>query len=280
MNVPEDVIKCVVFVGFQTKDGDRHLAGSAFFVGKQSTDGHDVFLITARNVVDRIRKRGLSDVFIRANTTAGQSAWFKTRCKDWFFHPTDLSINVAVLRAEFPPELDHVFVPESLWLANDQGQPNPLGLGDEVFIVGLFRNFHGTNKNIPIVRTGHLAAMPEEKVAVRQFGLIDAYLIEARSLGEITGSPVFLHVGTDRATDCDVNQAQRGTAICWLGLVHGHYDVPLTPIDSAAKAADDVLSIDCANTGITIVVPAHKIQEVVRAYSRQVSQPTKTMTKS
>jgi len=41
---------------------------------------------------------------------------------------------------------------------------------------------------------GNIAAMPEELIEVRDFGMMQAYLVESRSLGGISGSPVFVHV--------------------------------------------------------------------------------------
>jgi hypothetical protein len=66
-----------------------------------------------------------------------------------------------------------------------------LGVGDEVFITGLFTKVTETTKNIPIVRTGTVAMMPGEEIP---FGnnLIEAYLIESRSIGGLSGSPVFV----------------------------------------------------------------------------------------
>ena len=52
MIVPDRVRKCVVFIGYQMADGQQSLAGSGFFIGKDTgTDqATDVFLVTARLV--------------------------------------------------------------------------------------------------------------------------------------------------------------------------------------------------------------------------------------
>ena len=39
-----------------------------------------------------------------------------------------------------------------------------IGIGDEIFITGLFGYHPGAKKNIPIVRIGHIAAIPEEPI--------------------------------------------------------------------------------------------------------------------
>ena len=89
-------------------------------------------------------------------------------------------------------------------------------MGDEVFVVGLFRHRHGTQRNIPIVRVGNLAALTEEKVATNDFGLVDAYLIEARSIGGLSGSPVFLNLWVVRHVEKQVKHATGGPIFCHL----------------------------------------------------------------
>ena len=142
-------------------------------------------------------------------------------------------------------------------------QSNEVGLGDEVFIVGMFRHHHGTQRNIPIVRVGNLAAFAEEKVSTRSFGLIDAYLIEARSIGGLSGSPVFLNLGVVRYVGNEIKHSTGGPIQLLFGLIHGHFDVPSTSVDVATTDAEEGLSADRVNTGIAIVVPIDKIVEAI-----------------
>jgi hypothetical protein len=271
MKIRDDVRKCVVFVGYRLADGTMRMAGSAFFLGKKSEEGKasNSFLVTARHVIEGIRRLGLTDVFIRANTAGGESVWSQCQSNDWLFHPTDPTVDVALLRTGIPSQLDHLIFPHSLCATDEVIQTNEVGLGDEVFIVGLFRHHHGNRRNIPIVRVGNLAAMTEEKVATRAFGLVDAYLIEARSIGGLSGSPVFLNLGVVRYIDGNVKHAQGGPMCFLLGLVHGHYDVPASSIDACQLDGADALSTEHINTGMAIVVPMHKIFEAIAAHTTQ-----------
>jgi S1-C subfamily serine protease len=90
MIVPDRVRKCVVFIGYQMADGRQRLAGSGFFIGKDTGTDHatDGFLVTARHVIDGIRKLGITDIFVRGNTTSGATAWAKCEGAEWRFHPT------------------------------------------------------------------------------------------------------------------------------------------------------------------------------------------------
>lgn len=271
MIIKDDIRKCVVFIGYRLVDGTMHMAGSAFFLGKEGEEGkaNNVFLVTARHVIDGIRKLGLADVFIRANTTAGESLWVQCQSNDWLFHPDDESIDIALLRTGIPAQLDHLVFPHALCATGDVLRTNAIGLGDEVFVVGLFHHHHGNRRNIPIVRVGNLAAMAEEKVYTKNFGLMDAYLIEARSIGGLSGSPVFLNLGLVRYIDGQVKHAQGGHMFFLLGLIHGHYDVPAPSIDDCQLDGPDLLSTGRINTGMAIVVPMHKIFETVAAHTSQ-----------
>jgi hypothetical protein len=63
--------------------------------------------------------------------------------------------------------------------------------------VGLFSEHQGAERNIPIVRVGNIAAMPEEPVLTTSWGAIDAYLIEARSIGGTQRFARFRQSGPD-----------------------------------------------------------------------------------
>lgn len=139
---------------------------------------------------------------------------------------------------------------------------NEVSLGDEVVIIGLFRHHHGEARNIPIIRVGNLAAKGEERIQTKAFGKIHGYLIEARSIGGLSGSPVFVNFGPARMIGGAFMQATSQFSIL-LGLVHGHYDVIGDEIDAAVRHADRV------NTGIAIVVPTHSIRSVIEEYEKR-----------
>ena len=200
------------------------------------------------------------------NVKDGESIWAKCSSNDWLLHPTDSGVDVAVLRLGIPAAFDHLVFPHSLCITDETLKSNEVGLGDEVFVVGLFKHHHGNRRNIPIVRVGNLAALAEEKVSTKDFGLVDAYLIEARSIGGLSGSPVFLNLGVVRRIDNQIKHATGGPMVFLLGLIHGHYDVPSSSVDESQEDGTDHLTTERVNTGMAIVVPMHKIFEVVNAH--------------
>ena len=104
-----------------------------------------------------------------------------------------------------------------------------IGIGDETIISGLFTAVPGTTRNIPIVRHGNIAMMPGEQIQT-DLGFADVFLVEARSIGGLSGSPVFvrhtLGVKVKREGDgSDDLLFANGPGITLLGLMHGHWDI-------------------------------------------------------
>jgi hypothetical protein len=96
---------------------------------------------------------------------------------------------------------------------------------------------------------GNIAMMPDEVIPT-ELGDMEAYLVEARSIGGLSGSPAFVR----KTVPFGIG------SFYLLGLMHGHWDLP-------AKSKNDLLMNDDllgkVNMGIAIVVPAKKILEVL-----------------
>jgi len=247
MRVPDEVRKCIVFVGLPVRVPDGRLGltpkGTAFFVAVPSESLQGViyvYLVTAKHVAVRLEGE---DFLARVNTKDGGSKLVRGNGARWWYHPTDGSVDVAVIPWAPPPEVEFKLLPTSLFLSDEIIQSKNIGSGDEVFMTGLFAHLSGSARNLPIVRFGNIAMMPDEPVPTR-IGMIEAYLIEARSIGGLSGSPAFV---------CKRN------SFCLLGLMHGHWDIPPENKD----VVKDIDSFGSVNMGIAIVVPAKKILEVL-----------------
>ena len=83
--------------------------------------------------------------------------------------------------------------------------------------------------------------------------LLEGYLIETRSTGGLSGSPVFVHKGTTRIFN-------KEGPLYLLGLIHGHWnwDYP-----NLGRIVVDAHYAEAINMGIGIVVPAQKILQVI-----------------
>ena len=206
MQVPNEIRKCVAFIGARDPaSGAVEFGGTCFFVAKPSGLPNLVFTyaVTALHVLEQINTLGHS-VGIRLNTKDGR--FLLVEINTWLKHPyADVAIAPLPL-ASLPITADHMAYPISGFAGPEVIQKMDVGIGDEVFLTGLFTPHKGTGRNIPIVRTGNIAAMREEPIST-QMGDMDAYLIETRSLGGLSGSPVFLHLGTHRWTKGNLARA-------------------------------------------------------------------------
>lgn len=266
MRVPDHVKDSVGFLGYSDFNDEYKLAGTAFFFSlkddDEETDDKYAFpyIITARHVIEGIQQHGSAErVYLRTNTKDGGHAFIVSEVADWYFDPDDHVIDVAVLPI-FNPQLIETFSVH--WIQSDIAvtdlmiEMEGLGVGDDTFITGLFVNHYGKQRNIPIVRVGTIAAMPGEKVATAR-GDMDAYLVEVRSIGGISGSPVFSSLGPVRA---NLFEQYVGYRFNFLGLVHGHWDLVDSDNDASSRFIDRKERI---NQGIAIVVPASKIVQVL-----------------
>jgi hypothetical protein len=257
MRVPDEVRQCVVFIGVRAVMPSGHpglsFQGTAFFVGipSEKRAGQDfLYLVTAKHVADRLRGR---ELIVRANTRDGRSATIPSNGPvQWWYHP-DGSVDVAVTSFGLSLEVfEYKYIPGEAFLSDQVIREKDVGVGDEVFIAGLFTQFSGNTKNSPIIRTGNIAMMPAERIPISDHETMEAYLIEARSISGISGSPVFVRktisVGMDR--------------IYLFGVVRGHWDIlPMAKNDAVSVDPDVLQSV---NVGIAIVTPAKKILEVLK----------------
>jgi hypothetical protein len=100
--------------------------------------------------------------------------------------------------------------------------------------------------------------MPEEPL--QDLGGMDynAYLAEVRSIGGLSGSPVFVYVPPDRFKNDSPGELKKGAAFL-LGVIREHWD--LTSKESALDFAED---FDAKiNMGIAAVTPIQEVIDIV-----------------
>jgi hypothetical protein len=278
MRVIDEVLKCVAFVESQGATGFKP-EGTAFLASLPSevnTDWWYVYAITARHVIEAVERKGIDQkVYLRMNRKDGTLGLVSTDIKDWHYYPDGSSfVDVATLEWSVPMGiLDCQWFPlRGTNVASQETiERHAIGIGDEVFLPGLFVNHYGKTKNSPIIRVGNIAAMPDEPVETTA-GEMEAYLIEARSIGGLSGSPVFVHLGSVRR-DHETKMLKYFDTDVYilLGLIRGHWDTEtVLPAET-----EDNRTTEVVNMGIGIVVPARKILETLDQahfrYRRQIA---------
>lgn len=267
MQISDDVRKCVAFLYFLDADDSLTVAGTGFFILdplRVDPSRGILYLVTARHVVEGIRARSSHEsVHVRLNDASSGVRWFQAPLDKWNVDDdADRTSDVAMLRVTTldRAEFDYRSFPIARLATDEVIDSQKIGPGDEVAVVGLFVNHFGSERNIPIVRVGNIAAMPEEPVQ-SAVGPMDAYLIEARSIGGLSGSPVFVNTVLDRSEDSSsilLAGSLLGSHLWLLGIMHGHWDAPV-PDQDALLPSDGPRGPSTVNMGIAMVTPATKI---------------------
>jgi hypothetical protein len=261
MLVPERVIKSTVFMGTKP-EGTFYPKGTGFIVGYEEFGHTFLHLVTAEHVIALLHKMGAIDPWIRVNTSDGYAKEFKVPYSGWTFHPSDGTTDVAVcpfnIRAA---DFDLTWIP-LIEMAATAGviQKSKIGPGEEVVIVGMFRSHYGHERNRPVVRAGTIALLDNEPVYTKWSGYTAAYLVEARSIGGLSGSPAFVQMAPIRIVD-EKAQYTEGRQYYLLGLVSGHFDLQSIDEDSVPEETQRRGGI---NSGIGIVIPVEKIIETIK----------------
>jgi len=247
---------CAAFLGRKI-DGVDEITATAFFLWYKDGSLSFPYLVTAGHVIEHAADPDYSDdgmIYLYLNSKSGSRfQTIRSEIKHWKFHPTNGAVDVAVLPFKILPDLDHTILdPEPHQDVSDNPKRWVIDVGTDVFITGLFQRHAGRERNIPIIRTGSIAALPEEKIDIAQSGegerLIRAYLVETHSVAGLSGSPVFANpMNLARIESKIALQAMH----VWIGLVSAHWQ-----LDQDKSESEQV------NSGIAIVTPKESVLEV------------------
>lgn len=272
MRIPDELLKSVCFLCVELKGGKDagkfQLLGTGFFVGIQQEGWDFCYLFTARHILDEATRAGHHTLFARVNKKNGQVGTINLgTLNNWQYYP-DFADDIAVL--QFAPDIDEFdfgVIPVSMLLSFDDMLNRSIGVGDDLFTVGLFTLHSGKNLNIPIVRTGIISAMPHEPLLDKSGREYFAYLAELRSIGGLSGSPVFVYLDYRRLYN-PLLQEDKQWQLFLLGLVRGHWDLKREFTDNADTLNNDVVAGynkgENLNVGIAVVTPATAILAFLR----------------
>lgn len=275
-HVPPGVLDCCAFLYASEADARNGAptGATAFFVIVPSATGAPVthaYLVTNAHVIQR------DEVVVRLNLKSGGVDYLTVRREQWIEHPRGDDVAVAPVALPFQ-HYSHTGASTSVFLRKDDVA---FGAGDECFFLGRQIGLDGKHRNTPAVRFGAVSIMNPEPILQPLRGFYqESVVVEARSLGGYSGSPVFVY-GADRlqmATSAPESTLPRraegappwefystslvASPLALLGIDWGHMGA------RGARAAPglqlDQLEQELAlNSGMMLVVPAWKIQEVL-----------------
>jgi hypothetical protein len=260
MRVSDDILKSIVFIGTKATDEPPY-RGTAFLVSFDGAYGSPsyFFLVTARHIATKLEG---STFVARMNRKDEEPLAMEIMCR-WWYHPQDPEgVDIAVTHFTPPAEtmaaLDFAGLPVAMFATETVLENKNIGIGDQVFIAGLFTNVQRTSRNIPIIRSGNIAMIPDEPIPFAD-KLINSYLIETRSIGGLSGSPVFVRStlslqGFRDQTQTPVSAFALSGTFYLLGSMIGHWDL---------ASQESLVQREKVNMGISAIVPAQQILEVL-----------------
>jgi hypothetical protein len=269
MRVEEKVLKSVVFIGNETVRGFVPNGTAVIGLVDFGNDMGNTVLITAAHVLDQIP----GDTFsIRVNRRDG-GADVRRLSKKPAITFKDRAIDLAVVPDSLDPNIYDIApfrVDSARWkdTVEQIGDPSP---GEEVCVVGLYTTHYGHARNAPIVRIGHIAALPEEKV-MTDVGYVHAYLIECHSIGGLSGSPVYLAIPQLRISN---GRVQYGSERHYLplGILIGHHmirskedQISVPQFQQSPEHREhpesNEMPLDERRTGFAVVLPINHVFEI------------------
>jgi hypothetical protein len=263
MEIPPEITSCISYLAMVGENGEDHIVGTAFFLCMRIPDADRVahtsaiYAVTALHNIQAIKAHGGTKTHLLVNGPGGGIAKMGRSVNDWICSK-DKTVDIAVTgieNAKFRGEgvLDYRSI-----ISGEEIRDERINIGDNLFITGLFINRPGHHRVIPIVRLGSIAAMPEEKIHSERWGAMDGYLIEVRSIGGLSGSPVFVELQKGRRGPRG-DSPREYTAFRLIGVMHGHSDIELHKPGKQHTG----LSAKVINTGIGIATPSTKIVPIL-----------------
>lgn len=274
--IPDTHLKAVVFIYSSSSAAYQGTGPGAtgFIITAPPADGvQDRFrvpyVVTNRHVAEK------GELWVRCTTAWAPEEWpddtyvvHLTKDK-WFFPEGNDDLAVAPIERpyngfayEFP--LDWIAVTRTVRDAFK------VGAGDDVFMCGRYVAQSGRVTNNPFSRFGNISLMPDPDEPVRdgENNDVEAYLVEMRSQGGFSGSPMFVHFpangfrGTVGEYPIEDNTDRWGL----LGVYTGHFSeyLPLVEREAGGRyvtAASHYRSV--GGREVAIVCPTWKLVELL-----------------
>jgi hypothetical protein len=222
VRLTEDARKCVVFFGVPSPpDGKTPYGGTGCLISVDEGGFPFGYVVTNRHVAKRLE----GDFKIRVNLKSGGVDELLVERVRWSYHPDPTVDLAATYCAMSNNDFNHLYLPLERIVTDEE-----VWVGAHINIVGLFRLHYGEKRNIPIVHTGNIAALADERVRIRvrdrmSGETIDAacHLVEAQTLDGLSGSPIFVHDFVKLKTGPHSSAGAFGT-VRLLGLYQGSWD--------------------------------------------------------
>jgi len=255
--IPDALSHSVVFI-YANKDKAEKGAkagGAGFVVDFKSPKSGAVH----RLLVTNLHVAQGADRVIRISTRGAGPALAPIEGHQWVAHPYD-DIAVGPFPAQQPDWSVEGLDWEQWGVTQSRMMELNMGVGDECIMIGRFVAHDGVERNLPLARFGNIALMPGEPVKDGRNLMVEAYLVEMRSLSGFSGSPVFVYMGPGTYRGDGRMMPFYSETIGLMGIDTGH-KLTSEPVrnEDGSKSGTTVR----LNTGVAIVSPSWKIAEAL-----------------
>lgn len=266
--IRDEYLDCVIYLypsDVDAEDGTKW-GGSGFLIGVPSRGLRQnfwfLYAVTNKHVIR-------NSTILRMNTCKGEKAILPTQRDTWYTHPEGDDLAVCLISFD-PRDYKFKYVPRDSFISKETVALLNIGPGDDVFMVGRFINRDGRQQNLPTARFGSIGQMPWEKIKQDDGFEQESFLVEIRSIGGYSGSPVFAFIpaGSERPVEGweKPQNILRSHGPWLLGVDWGHINdwspvcrdngEPVNP----GKPSEMQVRL---NTGMAAVVPAWRLADML-----------------
>ncbi|MDD5054665.1 MAG: hypothetical protein PHZ00_00165 [Candidatus Peribacteraceae bacterium] len=269
--IPDQLLNSIVYLFRNQTEalGGNGSGGTGFFISYPRQTTRHIYVVSNVHVVQN------GCVTLRINKKDGSCEAIEIPMASWIAHTDSDDVCVAPITFDIP----------STWAINplewenycptsERFQELNVGVGDDVFMLGRFSGHSGRTYNQPLARFGNIAMMDGgERVKDGRGLLVDAYLIEMRSLPGFSGSPVFVAIGAGSYRGVYGNELKARMmpfyteTIGLIGIDTGHKPVTNPVLHESGKKFEPHLYVT-QNSGIAIVAPYYKIIDILELVER------------
>ena len=224
---------------------------------EENPDRGLIYAVTNSHVI----REGGSPV-VRLNTKDGLTDVIPATDANWLDHVDgdDLAVCPIGLSQE---RHQYKYLLPSLFLTPELVNQESIGPGEDTFLVGRFITHEGRQRNLPSVRFGNIAMMPWEPITHPTRGIKqESFLVESRSIGGYSGSPVFVWIlPFSHRPGAKGYSGGRGPWL--LGVDWCHLANPERVLERDGKTEVPEGWQVNSNTGMMGVIPAWRLAELL-----------------
>jgi hypothetical protein len=204
-HIPQRMIKSVFYL-YRTKEdakAGQNPGGTGFLVAFQYSRldyrvrGGQYYAVTNWHVACR---DGFS--IIRLNTIDGGTDIVELDSAEWEFLPS--KYDVAIAPVTIDDKIHEISFVSTLLFADPPKHDahgmrrfygDKIGVGEDVFMIGLFFDHSGVTTNVPSARFGNISMLPNPNATIEQPTKYkgESYVVDMHSRSGFSGSPVFVY---------------------------------------------------------------------------------------